>query len=133
MILGYILYPVAFLLGAPRNELYMIAKLIGVKLIQNEFVGYSMLQSDAYSHMSTRGQMLATYALCGFANLGSVGTNIAVLGALAPTRTGEIAKLAISSLITGAISTLLSAAVAGMVLADMTAFQKQLLHRKKSF
>ncbi|VVT51450.1 uncharacterized protein SAPINGB_P003100 [Magnusiomyces paraingens] len=124
MILGYILYPVAFLLGAPRNELYMIAKLIGVKLIQNEFVGYSMLQSDAYSHMSTRGQMLATYALCGFANLGSVGTNIAVLGALAPTRTGEIAKLAISSLITGAISTLLSAAVAGMVLADMTAFQK---------
>lgn len=123
MILGYILYPVAFLLGAPRDELYMIAKLIGIKLIQNEFVAYSALQSVEYSHMSIRGRMIATYALCGFANLGSVGSNIAVLGALAPTRTGIIAKLSMSSLITGAISTLLSAAVAGMVLADMSAFE----------
>lgn len=125
MILGYILYPVAFLLGAPRDELYMIAKLIGVKLIQNEFVAYSMLQSEEYSHMSIRGEMLATYALCGFANLGSIGTNIAVLGSLAKTRQGEVARLAFSSLITGAISTLLSAAVAGMVLADMTPFMKE--------
>lgn len=122
MILGYLLYPVAFLLGAPRNELFMIAKLIGVKLIQNEFVGYTMLGSEEYAGLSIRGRMLATYALCGFANLGSVATNIGVLGTLAPTRSGTIVKLVISALITGAISTLLSAAVAGMVMADMSQF-----------
>lgn len=81
-----------------------------------------MLQSPEYAHMSIRGRILATYALCGFANLGSVGTNIGVLGALAPTRVGSVARLVISALITGAISTLLSASVAGMVMADMNRF-----------
>ncbi|CAN6674480.1 hypothetical protein TRVA0_054S00716 [Trichomonascus vanleenenianus] len=121
-IFGYIFYPVAFLLGAPRNELYQIAKLIGVKVIQNEFVGYTMLRSPEYAHLSIRGQMLATYALCGFANLGSVATQIGVLGQLAPSRRGDVSKLAMSSLITGCISTLLSACVAGMVLADTSKF-----------
>ena len=67
--------------------------------------------------------MLATYALCGFANLGSVGTNIGVLSQLAPSRTGDIASLVMSSLVTGCISTLLSAAVAGMVMTDLRRFE----------
>uniref|UniRef100_A0A060TJE6 ARAD1D46244p n=1 Tax=Blastobotrys adeninivorans TaxID=409370 RepID=A0A060TJE6_BLAAD len=121
-IFGYIFYPVAFLLGTPRDELYLVAKLIGVKVIQNEFVGYSMLQQAPYTDMSARGKMLCTYALCGFANLGSVATQIGVLGQLAPSRRGEVSRLALSSLMTGCISTLLSAAVAGMVLADMSRF-----------
>lgn len=124
MIFGYIFYPVAFLLGAPRDELYPIAKLIGVKVIQNEFVAYAALSSSEYDGLSIRGRMLATYALCGFANLGSVGTNIGVLSQLAPSRTGDIASLVFSSLITGCISTLLSAAVAGMVMTDLTRFQE---------
>lgn len=123
MIFGYILYPVAFLLGAPRNELYPIAKLIGVKVIQNEFVAYALLSSSEYDNLSIRGRMLATYALCGFANLGSVGTNIGVLSQLAPTRTGDIAGLVMSALVTGCISTLLSAAVAGMVMTDLQMFE----------
>lgn len=123
-ILGYIFYPVAFLLGAPRDELYLIAKLIGVKVVQNEFVGYSNLNSPEYADLSTRGNMLATYALCGFANLGSVATQIAVLGQLAPTRKAEISRLVMSALVTGCISTLLSAAVAGMTMADMSPFAK---------
>ncbi|ODQ66479.1 hypothetical protein NADFUDRAFT_45934 [Nadsonia fulvescens var. elongata DSM 6958] len=123
MILGYIFYPVAFLLGAPRNELFRIAKLIGIKIIQNEFVAYISLSHDPdYADLSKRGSMLATYALCGFANLGSVGTVVGVLGQIAPTRITDIASLALSSLITGAISTLLSAAVAGMVMADLSNF-----------
>lgn len=121
-ILGYVLFPVAFLLGAPRKDAFLIAQLLGTKIIQNEFIGYSLLQSPAYSSLTIRGRMLATYSLCGFANLGSVGTNIAVLGALSPARVGLIARLSFSALITGALSTLLSAAVAGMVLADMSQF-----------
>lgn len=121
-IFGYIFYPVAFLIGVPRDELYDVAKLIGIKVIQNEFVAYASLTSPDYSHLSIRGRMLATYALCGFANLGSVGTNIGVLSQLAPSRTGDIAGLVISALITGCISTLLSAAVAGMVLTDLNRF-----------
>lgn len=124
MIFGYIFYPVAFLIGAPRDELYAIAKLIGVKVIQNEFVAYAALSSTEYAHLSIRGRMLATYALCGFANLGSVGTNIGVLSQLAPTRTGDIASLCMSSLVTGCISTLLSAAVAGMVMVDLKVYQE---------
>lgn len=124
MIMGYLLYPVAFLLGAPRDELYKIAKIIGIKIIQNEFVAFSTLKTDPeYANLSIRGEMLTTFAVCGFANLGSVGTNIAVLGALAPKRAGTISKLAVSTLISGAVSTLLSAAVAGMVMADMAGFQ----------
>ncbi|AOW02435.1 Na+ dependent nucleoside transporter C-terminus-domain-containing protein [Yarrowia lipolytica] len=124
MMLGYLFYPVGFLLGTPRNEIYKISKLIGVKIIQNEFVAYGMLSDPKgeYVNLSKRGAMLATYALCGFANVGSVGTQIGVLGKLAPGRSGDISKMAISALITGAISTLLSACVAGMVLADMTHF-----------
>lgn len=123
MIFGYILYPVAFLIGAPRNELYRVSKLIGIKIVQNEFVAYAALASDEYADLSIRGRMLATYALCGFANLGSVGTNIGVLSQLAPTRSGDIAGLVISALFTGCISTLLSAAVAGMVMTDLRPFE----------
>lgn len=122
MIFGYIFYPVAFLIGVPRDELYDVAKLIGIKVIQNEFVAYAALSSSDYDHLSIRGRMLATYSLCGFANLGSVGTNIGVLSQLAPTRTGDIADLVMSALVTGCISTLLSAAVAGMVMTDLTKF-----------
>lgn len=121
-IFGYVFYPVAFLIGVPRPEIYQVAKLIGIKVIQNEFVAYSALISDEYSNLSVRSQMLATYSLCGFANLGSVATQIGVLGQLAPTRRGAVSRMAISSLITGCISTLTSAAVAGMTLADVKNF-----------
>jgi CNT family concentrative nucleoside transporter len=121
-IFGYVFYPVAFLIGVPRGEIYQVAKLIGIKVIQNEFVAYTALISPAYSGLSVRSQMLATYSLCGFANLGSVATQIGVLGQLAPSRRGDVARMAISSLITGCISTLTSAAVAGMVLTNLENF-----------
>ncbi|ODV89952.1 hypothetical protein CANCADRAFT_31062 [Tortispora caseinolytica NRRL Y-17796] len=119
MILGYILYPVAFLLGAPFDELYPIAKLLATKFIQNEFVAYAQLMT---MELSPRGTLLATYALCGFANLGSVGNQIGVLSQIAPDRSGDIATVAFSALITGYISTLTSAAVAGMTMADVSHF-----------
>lgn len=121
---SYILYPVAFLLGAPRDELLPIAKLIAMKFIENEYNGYSTLIGEApYNTMSKRGQLLATYSLCGFANFGSVGTQLGVLGTLAPTKARIISETVFSALITGGISTLLSACVAGMVIHDLSDFK----------
>lgn len=121
---GYLFYPVAFFLGAPRDELIPIARLIAIKVIENEYNGYNYLINDApYNKMSKRGQLLATYALCGFSNLGSVGTQLGVLGTLAPNKAPVVAKTIFSALITGGLSTLLSACVAGMVIHDLSNFK----------
>lgn len=121
MILGYLLYPVSFLLGVSREggDIYKVAQLIGIKLIANEFVAYDMLVNEPnYQTLSARSRLIATYALCGFANIGSVGTQIGVLSQVAPGRGGDVSRLAISALISGAISTLTSASVAGLVVTD---------------
>lgn len=74
LIFAYIFYPLTFLLGVPRKEIFTISKLIATKFIQNEYVAYTMLRSESpYTELSDRGTLIATYALCGFANLGSVG------------------------------------------------------------
>lgn len=92
-------------------------------VIANEFVAYSSLQTDAsYATLSERSRLIATYALCSFANIGSLGTQIGVLQQIAPGRAGEVSKLAVSALITGTISTLSSATVAGMVIQNQSSF-----------
>jgi CNT family concentrative nucleoside transporter len=66
LILGYICYPVAFLLGVPRDDLLQVAQLIGIKVVANEFVAYNSLTSEPqYVNMSPRSRLIATYALCG--------------------------------------------------------------------
>ncbi len=123
LIFGYILYPVAFLMGTPRNELLLVSRLLAQKIIQNEFVAFINLTThEPWVSMSKRSTMIATYALAGFSNLGSVGTQIGVLSQLAPSRGGDIADLVISALITGGLATFMSAAIAGMVLLDLKDF-----------
>ncbi|KAL8943347.1 MAG: hypothetical protein Q9216_001122 [Gyalolechia sp. 2 TL-2023] len=124
LIVGYICYPVAFLLGVPRNgDLLKVAQLIGTKLIANEFVAYTNLQTDpAYADLSPRSRLIATYALCGFANIGSLGTQIGVLSQIAPGRGGDVSRLAVSALIAGALSTLTSASIAGLLVTDQSAY-----------
>lgn len=143
LILGYVFYPVAFLLGVPRGpDLLRVARLIGVKVIavrsplpapflqtdtdmpaQNEFVAYDMLTTVAeYAQMSPRSTIIASYSLCGFGNIGSLGTQIGVLSQIAPGRAGDVSKLAISALITGVLSTLSSASIAGLVIQDQSNF-----------
>ncbi|KAF5021517.1 hypothetical protein F66182_6442 [Fusarium sp. NRRL 66182] len=117
-ILGYMLYPVSFLLGVPRNgDLLKVSKLIAQKIITNEYNAFSDLVNPEldYINMSPRSQLIATYALCGFGNIGSLGIQIGILGQLAPTRAGEVSKLAVSALISGVLATLTSASVAGLV------------------
>ncbi|KAG8627398.1 hypothetical protein KVT40_004881 [Elsinoe batatas] len=125
LILGYVLYPVAWLLGVSRtgadgrDDLIRVARLIGDKIIQNEFVAYAALTSDPeYAGLSDRSRLIATYALCGFGNLGSLGTQIGVLSQISPSRGGDVARVAISALISGIFSTLSSASIAGLVVTD---------------
>ncbi|KAJ5902782.1 hypothetical protein N7495_003310 [Penicillium taxi] len=118
---GYICYPIAFLLGVSRDgdDLFKVGQLIGVKLISNEFVAYSALQTDPqYQGLSDRSRLIATYALCGFANIGSLGNQIGVLAQLSPSRSGDVSRVAFSAMLTGAISTFTSATIAGLLITD---------------
>nr|UJH94485.1 ST.8 [Starmerella bombicola] len=123
-IMGYIFYPASFLLGTSRDgDLYKVAKLLGIKIIQNEFVAYNKLNTDPeYTSMSTRSKVLATYSLCGFSNLGSCGIQLGVLTSMAPNRKGTIASLMLHSLIVGCMCTMTSACVAGMLMVNMADF-----------
>ncbi|TDZ49785.1 Solute carrier family 28 member 3 [Colletotrichum trifolii] len=121
LIIGYIFYPVAFLLGVPRNgDLLKVARLIAMKVVANEYVAFSAMKTAEYASLSPRSQLIATYALCGFGNIGSLGIQIGILGQLAPSRGGDVSAMAISALISGVMSTLTSAAVAGLVVTTQT-------------
>lgn len=126
LIFSYIFYPATFLLGVPRNEIYTISELIAAKFIQNEYVAYTMLISEEpYNQLSQRGTLIATYALCGFANLGSVGITLGVLNTLSKgRRAGDIAKNIISALLSGFVATMMTAAVAGMLINDLSMFKR---------
>lgn len=126
LILGYVFYPIAFLLGVSRqkSDLLLVGRLIGVKVIANEFVAFARLvdpESD-YATLSPRSRVIATYALCGFGNIGSLGTQIGVLSQISPGRSGDVSRLAISALVSGVFSTLSSATVAGLVIVDQGKF-----------
>jgi CNT family concentrative nucleoside transporter len=129
LILGYICFPVAFLLGVGTNktELLLVGRLIGIKVIANEFVAFSTLTAkdkpdSPYHNLSPRARLIATYAVCGFGNIGSLGTQIGVLSQISPGRSGDVAKLAFSALISGIVSTLTSASVAGLIITDQAQF-----------
>lgn len=125
LILGYVCYPIAFLLGVSRQgkDLLLVGRLIGIKVIANEFVAFNSLQNDpAYAELTARSRLIATYAVCGFGNIGSLGTQIGVLSQISPGRSGDVSRLAVSALISGVISTLSSASIAGLLVTDQAAF-----------
>jgi len=117
---GWVFYPVAWLLGIPTADLTSASTMMGVKFILNEFVGFAgaipFLTSGGPLSGSPRGVMLATFACCSFANPSSLGSQISLLGKMAPTRAGDIAKVAVSAIFAGALSTIMSACIAGIVL-----------------
>lgn len=89
---------------------------------QNEFTAYEELQTGtAYMNLSPRSRLIATYSLCGFGNLGSLGTQVGLMTQMAPFRHKDIANVAFSAFITGVISTLTSAGMAGLLLSADTA------------
>jgi CNT family concentrative nucleoside transporter len=115
-ILGWIMSPVVWLIGIPWSEAQVAGSLMGTKTILNEFLAYldmSRLPPDA---LSERSRIIMTYAMCGFANFGSLGIMIGGLGVMAPQRRGEIVSLGFKSIISGTLATLMTGAVVGVVL-----------------
>ncbi len=115
-ILGWIFSPLMFLLGVPWSEAGTAGDLIGQKLVLNEFVAYAGLQQVKES-LSPHSIMVVTFALCGFANLSSLGILLGGLGGLAPERRGDISRLGLKAIAAGSLSNLMSAALASLLVA----------------
>lgn len=117
LILRYIFYPVTFFIGVPRGEILIVSEFFATKLVVNEFAAYTALSAlmKGPNPLSPRAFTICSYGLCGFANLGSLGIQIGVLSALAPSRRKVIARIAISAMICGFLSTLQTAGIVGML------------------
>ena len=114
---GYVFAPVAFVLGVPWKDCPEVGQLLGVKVIFNEFISYmDMAGMAAKGEISARAQMIATYALCSFANFGSLGILIGGIGGLAPERKKDVTRLGLKALLAGMLAGFLTAAVAGLLL-----------------
>ena len=108
--------PAAVLLGASSADVPAVAGLLGTKLVTNEFVAYVKLNSEYATVITDRSHVLATFALTGFANFGSVGVILGGIGGMAPGRRADLARLSSRALFAGFIVTLINAAIAGVVL-----------------
>ena len=113
-IFGYGMAPIVWLIGIPWQEALTAGSLMGTKTVMNEFLAYLQLSSLAPGTLSHRSTMIMTYAMCGFANFGSLGIMIGGLGSMAPERRGEIVTLGIKSIVAGTIATCMTGAVVGM-------------------
>jgi CNT family concentrative nucleoside transporter len=118
VLLGWLLAPLAWLMGVPWADAGAVGSLIGVKTAVNEFVAYLQLagQLQAGVPMSPRGAIIATYALLGFANFSSIAIQIGGIGGLAPERRSELSRLGLRAMIGGNLAAFMSASLAGMLL-----------------
>lgn len=121
LVLGWLHWPVAFVMGVPAADCLAVGKLLGEKLILTEFTAYLDLAGQLGAAaktgvpvMSDRALVIVTYALCGFANLASVGIQIGGMAPLAPSRRADIARLGFKSMVGGALATFMIACVAGV-------------------
>jgi concentrative nucleoside transporter, CNT family len=119
LVFGWLFSPIAWLLGVPNADVTKIGSLLGQKTVLNEFVAYShlseMLAKDP-NWLSERGRLIATYALCGFANFGSIGVQIGGYSSLAPGRRSDLSRLSFRAMLGGFLATNLVACVAGALL-----------------
>ncbi|KAI8876963.1 hypothetical protein K501DRAFT_298534 [Backusella circina FSU 941] len=116
LVTGYLFVPIAWLIGVDNKDVVVAGRLMATKIWANEFVAYMDMTSTYKNMLSVRSELVVTYALCGFANLGSVGMQVGIMSALAPERSGDFSRLAVSALICGSLSTWFSAAIAGMLI-----------------
>ncbi len=114
-LLGWLLSPLAWLMGIPWQEAQTAGALLGTKVILNEFIAYLNLAALPAESLSERSRLVLTYALCGFANLGSLGIMIGGIGAMVPERRSEIAGLGFKSIISGVLATCLTGTVIGII------------------
>lgn len=114
-IFGVIFAPIAWLIGVPWHDCRAIGNLLGTRMALNELVAFTLLGAQKAS-LDPRSFTIATFALCGFANISSIGIQIGGLGALAPNRRGDLARLGFRAMIAGTMANLMSAAIVGMYL-----------------
>jgi CNT family concentrative nucleoside transporter len=116
--LGQLLRPLAWLMGVPWSETAYVGSLIGIKVVLNEFVAYLQFSTDlgaGAASLAPRSAIIASYALVGFANFGSIAIQIGGLGALAPSRQQDVARFGVRAMLAGNLAAFLSASFAGML------------------
>ncbi len=118
-IIGWIFAPVMFLIGVPWSEAGIAGGLFGTKIVLNEFVAFIDLGNaqGAAAALTDRSRAIVTFALCGFANFSSIAIQMAVIGNLAPNQKANVARLGLKALLAGSLANLMSAALAGLMLA----------------
>lgn len=117
--LGWLFAPLAFLMGVPWGECVTVGRLLGEKLVLTEFTAYlhlgGIIDGDT-AILSQRGAILAAYGLCGFSNFASIGIQIGGIGAMAPTRTGDLASLGMKAMIAGHLACAMTACIVGIII-----------------
>jgi concentrative nucleoside transporter, CNT family len=113
--IGYLNAPFAWLIGVPWKDCLLVGEMLGERIVLNEFIGYLHLTS-AREQLDPRSFTLATYALCGFANFGSIAIQIGGIGALVPERRADLARLGLRAMIGGLLASYLTAALVGMLI-----------------
>ena len=115
-LMGWGLSPLAWLIGIPTVDIFAFGSLLGTKIIANEFVAYLNLAGQITAgSLDPKTIMMATFALCGFANLSSIAIQIGGIGPLAPERTSDLAKLGVKAVLAGTFANLMTATIAGML------------------
>ena len=106
----------AWSMGVPSEDVGNVAKLLGQKITINEFIAFDNLVNDKVPVVSEKGRLITSIAICGFANFSSVGMQIGGIGALAPERRADLARLGMRALLCGTLASYLSAAIAGILM-----------------
>lgn len=114
LIMGYLLSPLAWVIGVPWQDAVVVGGLIGEKMIANEFVAYSSL-NQIKDTLAPHSVLISTYALCGFANFSSIAIQIGGIGGLAPERRSDIARLGLRAVVGGTLATMMTATIAGVL------------------
>ena len=113
-LLGYLMAPVAWIIGVPWQDAVQVGGLIGQKIVLNEFIAYLQL-AEIQGTLTDQGRLVATYALCGFANFSSIAIQLGGIGGLAPERRSDIARLGMRAVLGGSIATFMTATIAGVL------------------
>ncbi len=116
IIFAWIFSPLAFVMGVPWEEAGKVGSLFGQKIVLTEFIAYmGLTKLTAAGELSQRSELIASYALCGFANFGSIGIQLGGIGGIAPSRKQDLAKLGIKALVGGSLATFMTATIAGLL------------------
>jgi len=117
LLLGYLLSPIAFIIGVPWHDAVQVGSLIGQKVVLNEFIAYlNLSQLIPQQVLGDKAVLISTYALCGFANFSSIAIQIGGIGGIAPTRRSDLAKFGLRAVLGGSLATFMTATIAGVLI-----------------